>query len=317
VRVVPINQGSARSLTALTSVCRTELADRFGGSNSDDYLLRVSHFERCADAWEDLVSCRGGSLLSAVDPDMHERADLGAAFRTSTGARGEAYRLGVVHLDGRLAAFDPVTLQGFELGVTAPRGQYPTYVIVAEGDAELLLIRLGGSYPTDWYEVDAEVDGGMIPIDSGAYALAATALVDEARKDPAIRSRLREAAVARALGPVDVDPTLGGAVFNTLIGGDCPAWCYLGLDAESHVVAIAITLITDYVDGTRPASEDAELLRMLTERADALTGNEELAEMWTDLTSALSSSGGRVTFEIRAYLHSLHEGLERRARESD
>lgn len=211
---------------------------------------------------------------------------------------------------------DARTLAGFKLGVTAVRGHYPTYVIVGEGYADLLLVRLGGSYPTGWYEVDGAY-GGTISIDSGAYALAGTALLDEARTSRAIRARLDEAVAVRALGPVDVDQELGGAVFNTELGGDAPAWCYLGLDAEGEVVAVAITLLTDYIHGTRPASEDAELLRMLTRRADAFTDDEELAEVWTDLTSALNSSEGRVTFEIRAYLHSLHKALERTAHEFD
>ncbi len=254
---------------------------------------------------------RGGSLLNPVDPGMYERADIGAVFHASTAARGEVYRLGVADLGGELAVCDPVTLVGFELGVTVPRGQYPTYAIVAGLEAELLLVRLGGSYPIDWYDVGDDVYGGTIPIDSGAYALAGSALVDEARKSPAIRSRLYDSSAEQALGPVDVDQTLGGAVFNTAIGGDSPAWCYLGLDAEAEVVAVAITLVTDYIYGTRPASEDAELLRLLTGRADTLTDDEELAEVWTDLTTALSSSDGRVTFQIRANLHLLRGALER------
>jgi len=110
---------------------------------------------------------------------------------------------------------------------------------------------------------------------------------------------------------VDVDPSLGGAFLNTAIGGDSPPWCYLGLDAESAVVAVVITLVTDYIYGTRPASEDAELLGMLTGRAGALRGDEELAAAWLDLRNALTGSDGRVTFEIRAQLHVLHDALER------
>ncbi|HEY5783217.1 MAG TPA: hypothetical protein VIT65_00405 [Microlunatus sp.] len=138
---------------------------------------------------------------------MYERADIGAVFRDSTGARGEAFRLGLVHLGGGLAVCDPVTLAGFDLGMTLPSWHYPTYVIVAEQEAELLLVRLGGSYPVDWYEVFDDRYGGTIPIDSGEYALAGTTLVGEARNGSAIRSQL--ATASRALGPVDVDPSLG------------------------------------------------------------------------------------------------------------
>ncbi len=254
---------------------------------------------------------RGGSLLNPVDPEMYERADIGSVFRCSTGARGEASALGPVHLDGPLAVCDSGTLAGFELGVTVPSGHYPTFVVVAEGDAELLLVRLGGEYPIDWYEVSDEVWGGTIPIDTGAYVLAGTALVDEARKNPAIKSRLEAAAAAGVLGPVDVDDTQGGAVLNTFLGGDSPAWCYLGLSAERQVVAIAITLVTDYVYGTRPAPEDAELLRMLTDRGDVFVDDEELSGAWADVRSFLDNPDGRVTFQIRANLHLLHEALER------
>ncbi|HEY5783216.1 MAG TPA: hypothetical protein VIT65_00400 [Microlunatus sp.] len=72
-----------------------------------------------------------------------------------------------------------------------------------------------------------------------------------------------------------------------------------------------ITIVTDYIYGTRPTSEDAELLGMLTGRADALRGDEEPVPVWLDLRNALTSSDGRVTFEIRAQLHVLHDALER------
>jgi len=71
--------------------------------------------------------------------------------------------LGLVHVGGGLAVCDPVTLAGFELGMTQPWGHYPTYVIVAEQEAELLLVRLGGSYPVDRYEVFDDRYGGTIP----------------------------------------------------------------------------------------------------------------------------------------------------------
>jgi hypothetical protein len=112
----------------------------------------------------------------------------------------------------------------------------------------------------------------------------------------------------KALGPVDVDPTPGGAVVNCRIGGDTPAWCYLGVHAD-EVVAIAITLVTAFVCGTRPASEDAELLHSLTRRAMVIADDEELAAEWSDLLTTLRSSGGRVTFRNRAQLHSLQVSL--------
>jgi hypothetical protein len=47
----------------------------------------------------------------------------------------------------------------------------------------------------------------------------------------------------------------------------------------------------------------------LTKRATAIADDDELAAEWSDVLSALGSSGGRVTFGIRAQLHSLQESL--------
>ena len=51
-----------------------------------------------------------------------------------------------------------------------------------------------------------------------------------------------------------------------------------------------------------------------TDRGDVFVDDEELSGAWADVRSFLDNPDGRVTFQIRANLHLLHEALERLGR---
>lgn len=106
-----------------------------------------------------------------------------------------------------------------------------------------------------------------------------------------------------------------GLVVNSSVGGDLPAWCYLGTDSDGAISAVAVALVTDVVYRYRPASADSDVIASVERLVAGLTADDEeaeqLRESWADFKEELASSGGVLSANLRNRMHEMHESFER------
>ena len=216
------------------------------------------------DAWSREVEAVGGRIRSETSPLqlVEESADLSQAFTLSFADEFAAslIYLGNVMLHGQIVAFDPGTRQQpVQLPVAVPAGSYPSYAYLTDY-AELLLLRFSSERPVRWLEAVHQDGPAFISIDSGSYVLTGHDVWVEAETNEDVANELVELcrldldAVALASVPGH------GAAVNCYLGGDFPAWCYLGVASSGTVSAVAVALATDPVYGSRPASMDREAI---------------------------------------------------------
>ena len=278
-------------------------------------IFRAQPYDAVDDAWSVTVEAGPGRLTSEA-VCQPEAADLAAAFVSDEREPQLILGLGSVALSGQLYAYDPLYLQNpLQLPVEVPTGSYPAFALVKD-HVDLLLLRLGAARPAQWLEYSGtEERGPYIQIEAGMYAISSDETWRAVSGDDALRDDMRTLATSLHLdtAALESDPRLGFVV-NGDTGGDLPAWCYIGLDSDGAVSAIAVALVTDVVYGHRPAASDESLLEQLRQRVSELAEGEDPEEIqsyyWPRIEAATTAESP-VSTETRALMYQLQDLLDK------
>lgn len=269
--------------------------------------------EQVSSAWLESVSGPAGAFVPGLYA-RRESAEVNRAFTEDGSEWGRLYRLGDVRIAGRLLAFDPATLlKPLPLPVDVPDRDCVVFARIGEY-TEMVLVRFGGGPPEYWYELLGDNEHGpLIEIDTGMYAIASESLLAAAAADKSLRRSVVGLCPpgGRGIGQVGGQPGWG-VVVNGDIGGDVPAWCYVGHDGVGEVTALVVAIITDPIYAFRPPADDGAALKAISSLIKSVDGDtdfDELIETWESL-EAIVASGRPFTIMERADMHSLLAKLE-------
>ena len=273
-------------------------------------------YELIDDPWRLEVAEPGGQVCSEASTLqlVEEPGDIGQAFTEAFAEEFGAIlmHLGAVALKGQIVAFDPkMRYNPLRLPVVAKTDNCPSFAYFTDF-ADLLLIRLGNPRPVTWFEVMEEDDAVFIPIDTGTYVIADLEVLAKAESDEQTAEDLAGLHdVGLDVAVLESEPG-HGAVVNSAIGGDVPAWCYLGLSADDTVTAVVVALVTDPIYGSRPESHDRAVLdetSRLLRNADEETREDASIELQS--IRARAESVSKLSYYDRASLYNLRDRLLR------